>query len=80
MAGGEVVGGAVVGGAVVGSAVGSGIGDLDAARRRAQREIAALPERVRALAPADPPYPVTVSERLAADERRLRQRVRGERR
>ncbi|HEX6203754.1 MAG TPA: nicotinate phosphoribosyltransferase, partial [Thermoanaerobaculia bacterium] len=43
--------------------------DLAASRERARREIAALPPRVRALAPADPPYPVEISERLAAEER-----------
>jgi nicotinate phosphoribosyltransferase len=49
--------------------------DLAASRERARREIAALPPRVRALAPADPPYPVAISERLAAEERRVRERV-----
>ena len=49
--------------------------DLAAARERARREIAALPPRVRSLAPADPPYPVEISDRLAADERRVRERV-----
>jgi nicotinate phosphoribosyltransferase len=49
--------------------------DLAASRERARREIAVLPPRVRALAPADPPYPVEISERLAAEERRVRARV-----
>lgn len=80
--GGTVVGGTVVGGAVAGGAAvggeesGAAPADLHAARRRARREIAALPERVRALTPADPPYPVVVGDRLAADERGLRGRVR----
>lgn len=50
-------------------------GDLERARERAAREIEALPERVRALAPADPPYPVEVSAALAADRDRVLARV-----
>jgi len=38
--------------------------DLDAAARRAREEVAALPEAVRRREPADPPYPVRVSEAL----------------
>ena len=38
--------------------------DLEEARARAREEIARLPARVQALEPADPPYPVEVSERL----------------
>lgn len=49
--------------------------DLPAARQRARRETAALPPRVRALGPAEPPYPVEISRRLAEDERRVRARV-----
>lgn len=49
--------------------------DLESARGRARREIAALPERVRALDPADPPYRVEVSEALAAAGRRLRAEI-----
>ncbi|NIU35139.1 MAG: nicotinate phosphoribosyltransferase, partial [Gemmatimonadetes bacterium] len=37
---------------------------LDAARERAREERARLPEELRALEPADPPYPVQVSEEL----------------
>ena len=37
---------------------------LDEIRQHAATALASLPESVRALAPADPPYPVTVSERL----------------
>lgn len=45
--------------------------DLQAARRRAADEIARLPAHVRALAPADPPYPVEVSESLRATAERI---------
>ena len=45
---------------------------LDQARERAAREIARLPERLRELEPAAPPYPVEVSAALRADEVRLR--------
>jgi nicotinate phosphoribosyltransferase len=41
---------------------------IDQARERARDEIARLPDRLRALAPADPPYPVAVSAGLAARE------------
>jgi nicotinate phosphoribosyltransferase len=40
---------------------------LDQSRALARREIDRLPDAVRGLAPADPPYPVTVSEALTAD-------------
>jgi nicotinate phosphoribosyltransferase len=49
---------------------------LEAARERARREIAALPARVRALPPADPPYPVEVSDALERDLIQVRDRVR----
>ncbi|MEE8524271.1 MAG: nicotinate phosphoribosyltransferase [Thermoanaerobaculia bacterium] len=39
--------------------------ELAASRDRARREIAKLPDRVRALEPCTPPYPVTVSRELA---------------
>jgi nicotinate phosphoribosyltransferase len=39
---------------------------LAAARERAREETARLPERLRGLAPAEPPYPVAISERLRA--------------
>lgn len=42
------------------------ITDLDEARKRARREIALLPDRIRALDDADPPYPVEVSDSLEA--------------
>jgi nicotinate phosphoribosyltransferase len=40
--------------------------DLREARDRARRELAQLPERIRDLAPASPPYPVTLSPGLEA--------------
>ncbi|MHB8878498.1 MAG: nicotinate phosphoribosyltransferase [Myxococcaceae bacterium] len=43
-----------------------GPGDLHALRRRARQEIEHLPEPVRGLAPATPPYPVETSPRLIA--------------
>jgi len=42
----------------------AGHDDLDAAARRARQEVAALPEALRRREPADPPYPVRVSEAL----------------
>ena len=39
--------------------------ELEASRARCRREVAALPARIRSLAPADPPYPVDVSPGLA---------------
>ncbi|HUG88802.1 MAG TPA: nicotinate phosphoribosyltransferase [Actinomycetota bacterium] len=53
------------------------VGDLEAARARARREIALLPPRIRALPPADPPYPVAVSEALVGHQNRVRERVEG---
>ncbi|MDE3075761.1 MAG: nicotinate phosphoribosyltransferase, partial [Chloroflexota bacterium] len=48
---------------------------LEEARERAQAEVAALPDRLRALTPAQPPYPVEVSPGLREAERRLRQEL-----
>ncbi len=45
--------------------------DLTTARQYAQEQIARLPERVRAIAPADPPYPVEVSQKLADLQQRI---------
>jgi nicotinate phosphoribosyltransferase len=45
----------------------AGACDLAASRTRAQDEIARLPERIQALAPATPPYPVEVSPALERD-------------
>ncbi len=53
---------------------------LDAARERARREIAALPPRLRALEPADPPYPVTVSPALLAFQEQVVERIEEEER
>lgn len=53
------------------------VGDLEAARKRAREEIARLPEPVRGLAPADPPLPVRISERLAAAAREAARRAGG---
>jgi nicotinate phosphoribosyltransferase len=50
---------------------------LDEARARARAETARLPERLRALAPADPPYPVAISAALARDRDRAVARVSG---
>jgi nicotinate phosphoribosyltransferase len=38
--------------------------DLEAIRRYTHEQIARLPERIRALAPAQPPYPVEISAAL----------------
>jgi nicotinate phosphoribosyltransferase len=46
--------------------------DLAASRNRAREEIARLPARVRALDPATPPYPVTLSRELEVTRDRLR--------
>jgi nicotinate phosphoribosyltransferase len=45
---------------------------LGAARERAARELAELPARIRALPPAELPYPVEVSPALAAEHERAR--------
>jgi nicotinate phosphoribosyltransferase len=45
--------------------------DLMAARNYAQEQIARLPARVRAIAHADPPYPVEVSQKLADLQQRI---------
>ncbi len=50
---------------------------LDRARERARAEIARLPQRLRALAPADPPYPVEITAALARDRDRAVARVSG---
>lgn len=55
-----------------GRRVGAGRSSLEEARTRARAELARLPERVRALAPAEPPYPVHLSAALAAERERLR--------
>jgi len=49
----------------------TGTVDLNTARQYAQEQMARLPERVRAIAPADPPYPVEVSEKLSDLQQRI---------
>ncbi|MBW8269403.1 nicotinate phosphoribosyltransferase [Caldovatus aquaticus] len=48
---------------------------LAQARAETAARIAALPARLRGLGAADPPYPVAISEALAAHEREVRARV-----
>lgn len=50
---------------------------LGEARGLAAAGLAALPARLRMLQPADPPYPVTISAALAAEESAVRARVAG---
>jgi nicotinate phosphoribosyltransferase len=51
--------------------------DLEEARKRAAFEIPRLPERIRALETAVPPYTVRISEGLQAATDRARERVGG---
>jgi len=51
---------------------------LEAMRERAKREIAILPDRLRALEPADPPYRVVISDRLRALRDETASRLRSE--
>jgi nicotinate phosphoribosyltransferase len=53
----------------------AGRGDLEAARERARREIGRLPGRIRRLEPADPPFPVRISDDLRAHQERVARRV-----
>jgi nicotinate phosphoribosyltransferase len=52
--------------------------ELDAARAEARRGLAAMPERLLRLEPADPPYPVEVSRALSRDMEVLSARVQRE--
>jgi len=54
-----------------GARTAAGRSTLEEARRRAAREIARLPDRVRAIEPAAPPYTVEISERLRAAQREV---------
>jgi nicotinate phosphoribosyltransferase len=45
--------------------------ELGAARERARLEIAKLPDRLQEIRPADPPYPVEVSEALSAQQQAI---------
>jgi nicotinate phosphoribosyltransferase len=58
-----------------GKRLAAGCPSLAAVRERAAAEIAKLPARVRALEPAEPPYPVEISPALRALERALRERA-----
>ena len=49
---------------------------LEQIRTRAASELARLPSGVRALEPANPPYPVEVSDALRSDHKRVLERVR----
>lgn len=51
---------------------------LDAIRAHAQREWARLPQRIRALHPADPPYPIVLSDRLGALRDEVQQSLRAQ--
>jgi nicotinate phosphoribosyltransferase len=51
--------------------------DLDGARDHARKEIAKLPDRIGAITPADPPYPVEVSPALSAYQRQVGKEVAG---
>lgn len=55
----------------------SGIVDLETARRYAQEQIARLPAPVRAVAEADPPYPVEVSPVLSDFQAKVTARIGG---
>ncbi|HEX9779889.1 MAG TPA: nicotinate phosphoribosyltransferase [bacterium] len=54
-----------------------GAGSVDAARARAARELAGLPERIQDLGRAEPPYPVEVSPGLCTQTERLRASLEG---
>ena len=58
-----------------GERTGAGRATLADARARAAAELARLPEPVRALAPARPPYPVEISPALCEEARKVRVRV-----
>jgi nicotinate phosphoribosyltransferase len=51
--------------------------ELDGARDHAREEIARLPDRIGAITPADPPYPVEVSPALLAYQRQVGKEVAG---
>jgi nicotinate phosphoribosyltransferase len=50
--------------------------ELDAARAHAEQQVARLPEPIRAIAPAEPGYPIEISDRLADFQQRVEERVR----
>jgi nicotinate phosphoribosyltransferase len=53
----------------------AGEADHQQARKRAAAELARLPDRIRALEDADPPYPVEVSASLERESERARERL-----
>src|SRR5690606_461705 len=55
----------------------AGRAPLADARARAAEELARLPDAIRALEPADPPYPVRVSDRLAGEAAAISRRAGG---
>jgi nicotinate phosphoribosyltransferase len=60
---------------VAGERTAAGRVTLSDARLRARDEVARLPAAVRALAPADPGYPVAISERLLHEAEALARAV-----
>jgi nicotinate phosphoribosyltransferase len=48
---------------------------LEESREHAERSLAMFPERIRTIEPADPPYPVRISDQLAAERDAVRQRT-----
>jgi nicotinate phosphoribosyltransferase len=55
----------------------AGEDSLEEARERARREIARLPDRVRSIRAADPPYPVEISDELRSYQETVAERVEG---
>ena len=55
-----------------GKRLSAGRATLDQSREHARASIAALPDRLRWLTPAEPPYEVAVSDALRARAERLR--------
>ena len=58
-----------------GARTASGRADLDQARERAAGEMSRLPDAVGALRPAEPPYPVTVSDALRRYQDEVKDRI-----
>jgi nicotinate phosphoribosyltransferase len=52
----------------------AGVGDIELSRRHAADQVRSLPLHLRALDPADPPYPVIISDDLEEDCARISQR------
>ncbi|MFO7767140.1 MAG: hypothetical protein R6V33_11975, partial [Pelovirga sp.] len=49
--------------------------DLESARTHANRQTARLPNHVRAITPAEPPYPVEVSRELTRNQKEIEDQV-----